>query len=205
VIGGRCPLLPEALALVGHPAIRSRGTIGGSLAHADPAAELPAAIAALDGQITATGPRGERTLPATSFFLGVLTTALAPDEVLTEIALPALPPRTGTCFLEVARRHGDFALVGVAVVVSRRSDGACGHARLVFCGVGPTPVRVARAEALVSGRRPDAAVFAAVEGLVRETLQPDGDLHASADYRREVAGVVARRALTTAWSRTNHG
>jgi len=205
LIGGRCPLLPEALALVGHPAIRSRGTIGGSLAHADPAAELPAAIAALDGQITASGPRGERTLPATSFFLGVLTTALAPDEVLTEIALPALPPRTGTCFLEVARRHGDFALVGVAVVVSRRSDGACGHARLVFCGVGPTPVRVERAEALVSGRRPDAAVFAAVEGLVRETLQPDGDLHASADYRREVAGVVARRALTTAWSRTNHG
>src|SRR5436190_1524336 len=98
-----------------------------------------------------------------------------------------------------------LALVGVAVVVSRRADGACGHARLVFCGVGPTPVRVARAEALVSGRRPDAAVFAAVEGLVRETLQPDGDLHASADYRREVAGVVARRALTTAWSRTNHG
>src|SRR5437899_545436 len=172
LIGGRCPLLPEALALVGHPAIRSRGTIGGSLAHADPAAELPAAIAALDGQITASGPRGERTLPATSFFLGVLTTALAPDEVLTEIALPALPPRTGTCFLEVARRHGDFALVGVAVVVSRRSDGACGHARLVFCGVGPTPVRVARAEALVSGRRPDAAVFAAVEGLVDDGLHP---------------------------------
>src|SRR5207247_7867 len=129
VIGGRCPLLPEALALVGHPAIRSRGTIGGSLAHAGPAAELAAALAALGGQVPGTGPPAERT----------------------------------------------------------------------------APVRVARAEALVSGRRPDAAVFAAVEGLVRETLQPDGDLHASADYRREVAGVVARRALTTAWSRTNHG
>src|SRR5439155_860568 len=135
-------------------------------------------------------PRGERR---------------APDRRPDAPGDPRAPSRDRPPIPRLARRHGDFALVGVAVVVSRRSDGACGHARLVFCGVGPTPVRVARAEALVSGRRPDAAVFAAVEGLVRETLQPDGDLHASADYRREVAGVVARRALTTAWSRTNHG
>ena len=205
LVAARCPLLRETTALIGHPAIRNRGTIGGSLAHADPAAELPAAILALEGRITATGPRGERTLPAESFFAGALTTALAPDEVLTRIALPPLPPATGTCFLEVARRHGDFALVGVAAIVSARPDGACGRARLAFCGVGDTPVRVERAEALLAGRRPDAGLLEAVQRLVSETLEPPSDLHASADYRREVAGVLARRALTLAWKRARHG
>jgi aerobic carbon-monoxide dehydrogenase medium subunit len=203
-VAARCPLLPEALALIGHPAIRNRGTIGGSLAHADPAAELPAAILALDGRISVTSLRGTRRLPVTSFFVGALTTALAPDEVLTEIELPALPPATGTCFLEVARRHGDFALVGAAVIVSACPDGSCGHVRLAFCGAGDTPVRVERAEALLAGRRPDPELLTEVEALVRETLEPGSDLHASADYRREVAGVLARRALVLAWKRASH-
>jgi aerobic carbon-monoxide dehydrogenase medium subunit len=205
LLRARCPLLCEATTLIAHPAIRSRGTIGGSLAHADPAAELPAVIRALDGRITVTGPRSERTLTAESFLVGALTTGLAANEIVTEIALPALPPRAGTCFLEVARRHGDFALAGVAVVVSARSDGTCDHARLAFCGVGPTPVRVERAESLLAGRRLDDGLLREVELLVKESLEPETDLHASADYRREVAGVLARRALTVAWERASRG
>lgn len=205
LIAARCPLLGEATTLIGHPAIRNRGTIGGSLAHADPAAELPAALLALDGRITLTGPRGERTLAAGSFFVGALTSTLAPDEILTEIVVPALPPRAGTCFLELTRRHGDFALAGVAVIVSARPDGTCGHARLAFCGVGPTPVRVERAESLLAGRRLDDGLLREIERLVRERVEPESDLHASADYRREVSGVLARRALTMAWERASRG
>jgi len=205
VVAACCPLLAETIALIGHPAIRSRGTIGGSLAHADPAAELPAAVLALDGRITLTGPRGARTLDARSFFVGALTTALAADEVLTEIAVPALPPATGTCFLEVARRHGDFALAGVAAIVAVESDGTCGRVRLALCGVGQTPIRGEPAEALLEGRRPDDDLFAEIQRRVSESLRPDGDLHASADYRREVAGVLARRALALAWTRARHG
>lgn len=201
LVTARFPLLPEALALLGHPAIRNRGTIGGSVAHADPAAELPAAILALDGRITVVGPRGERTLDARSFFVGALTTSLSADEVLTEITLPPLPPRAGMCFLEIARRHGDFALVGVAAIVGAWPDGACGHVRLSFCGVGHTPIRVERAEAALLGRRPEPALVEETARLVSESLAPESDLHASADYRREVAGVLTRRALMTAWKR----
>lgn len=204
LVAARHPLLPEALALVGHPAIRNRGTIGGSLAHADPAAELPAVILALDGRMTATGPRGERTLPASVFFVDALTTALAADEVLTEIALPAPPRSAGTCFMEVARRHGDFALVGAAVIVAPAGDGTCGHVRIALCGVGGRPIRLEGAEAMIAGRRPDGALLEAVQARVSETLEAGGDLHASADYRREVAGVLVRRTLAVAWQRSRH-
>jgi aerobic carbon-monoxide dehydrogenase medium subunit len=197
----RWPLLVEALALAGHPAIRNRGTLGGSLAHADPAAELPAAVLALDGRVTLAGPHGERTVEARAFFRGALTTAMAPDEILTEVALPPLPSRTGACFLEVARRHGDFALVAVAAVATLDATGACTRARLAFAGVGSTPLRVERAEALLAGRGADAALFAEAARVVSGGLEPDSDLHASADYRREVAGTLTRRALARAWER----
>jgi CO/xanthine dehydrogenase FAD-binding subunit len=204
-VAGRWPLLVEALELAGHRAIRNRGTIGGSLAHADPAAELPAAVLALDGRLTLAGPRGPRTVEARAFFRGALTTAKAPDEVLTEVALPPTTPRTGACFLEVARRHGDFALVAVAAVATLDASGTCTRARLAFAGVGSTPLRAERAEALLLGRRGDAALFAEAARVVSEGLEPDSDLHASADYRREVAGALARRALACAWERAARG
>jgi carbon-monoxide dehydrogenase medium subunit len=204
-VAGRWPLLVEALGLAGHRAIRNRGTIGGSLAHADPAAELPAAVLALDGRLTLAGPRGARTVEAGGFFRGALTTAKAPDEILTEVALPPPPPRTGACFLEVARRHGDFALVAVAAVATLDATGACARARIALAGVGATPIRVERAEALLVGRRGDPALLAEAGRVVTEALEPDGDLHASADYRREVAGALTRRALARAWGRAERG
>jgi carbon-monoxide dehydrogenase medium subunit len=203
MIRARYPIVTEALELLGHPAIRNRGTVGGSLAHADPAAELPVVVLALDAQLTLTGPRGRRTVPACDFFVGYLHTVAAPDEILTEVCLPAPPARTGSCFLEVARRHGDFALVAVAAVLALHSDGRCARARLVFGGVGPTPMRVERAEAVLVGHRPEPELFAAAAREVSAVLQPESDLHASADYRAQVASVLTRRALGMAFERVS--
>ena len=136
----RCPLLAEAMPQIGHVQIRNRGTIGGSLAHADPAAELPAVVAALDGELVLRSARGQRMLKPEQFFVAYLTTAAEPDELLVEVRLPAMPPRTGSAFLEVSRRHGDFALVGVAATVTLDADGVCTGGALALTGVGPTPV-----------------------------------------------------------------
>lgn len=195
------PLLLEAIRYVGHPQIRNRGTVGGSIAHADPAAELPAVLAALDGEVVVRSEGGERIIPARSFFTGYLTTALEPTDLLTEIRFALTGPDTGTAFVELARRHGDFALVGVAAVL-RRQDGTIRDARLAFTGVGPGPVRVAEAEALLAGASPTAKVFGEAARAAAARLEPDGDIHASADYRREMAGVLARRALDLAWQRS---
>ena len=194
------PLLGEAIRFVGHPQIRSRGTVGGSIAHADPSAELPAVLAALGGQVVVRGPSGERVLSAGEFFTGYLTTALDSAELLAEVRFPVAGGRTGHAFLEVARRHGDFALVGVAAVI-QRADGKIGAARLTFTGVGPGPVRATEAEALLSGSGPGRP-FAEAARAAAAGLDPDGDIHASAQYRREVASTLARRALDLAWQRS---
>ncbi len=193
------PLLADALPLVGHPPIRTRGTVGGSIAHADPSAELPAVLLALDGSVVVRGPAGTRRIPAADFFVSYLTTALAPEDLLVEVRFPA-HPGAGTAFMEVARRHGDYALVGAAALVRLR-DGRCQGVRLAFTGVGPTPVRVAEAEAAVEGRELTPAVAAEVRKVVAARLEPDSDIHASAEYRREVAGVLAERALRRAADR----
>jgi carbon-monoxide dehydrogenase medium subunit len=198
LVAARVPLLAESLGWVGHPQIRTRGTIGGSLAHADPAAELPAAAAVLGARFVVASTRGERVLDAARFFLGYLTTALQPDELLTHVRWPAQPPGAGWAFLEVARRHGDFALVGVAVLVRLDGDGRCAEARLAFTGVGSGPVRVPAAEAAVSGKRITDAAAAEAGRIVQGALDPDSDIHASAAYRRHVAGVLTARALTQA-------
>ena len=203
LIRGRYPLLADALALLGHPVIRNRGTVGGSLAHADPAAELPAVVLALDARLVLAGPRGRRTVPARDFFVGYLQTVAASDEILAEIALPAPPARTGSSFLEVARRHGDFALVAVAAVLTLDADGRCASARLAFGGVAPTPARVERAEAVLVGQRPAPELFAAAAREVGAALRPESDLHASADYRREVGLALTRRALGLAPERAS--
>ena len=195
----RLPLLAEALSFVGHPQIRNRGTIGGTLAHADPSAELPAVFSALDGRVVLVSTRGTRTLRPDEFFLSYLTTALQPDELLAEVRLPA-HDRAGTAFVEVARRQGDFALVGVAAVVELQ-DGRIARARLAFTGVGATPVRIGELEQSVVGRPPDEATLTEAGAIASARLDPETDIHASAEYRREVAGVLTERALALAVER----
>ena len=195
----RLPLLAEALSFVGHPQIRNRGTIGGTLAHADPSAELPAVFSALDGRVVLVSTRGTRTLRPDEFFLSYLTTALQPDELLVEVRLPA-HDRAGTAFVEVARRQGDFALVGVAAVVELQ-DGRIARARLAFTGVGATPVRIGELEQSVVGRPPDEATLTEAGAIASARLDPETDIHASAEYRREVAGVLTERALALAVER----
>lgn len=191
----RSPLLAAALARIAHPTIRNRGTIGGSLAHADPAAELPAAALALDAELVARSTRGERTIPAHAFFQGFLTTALEPDELLTEVRLPADP---GRCSIqEVTRRHGDFALVGVVAVV-RSEGGTIADARLALLGAAPTAVRATEAEALLRGAPATGSTFAAAAEAAAAHLEPSSDVHATAAYRRRAAAVLVRRALAEA-------
>lgn len=197
----RIPLLAEAVRCIGHPQIRARGTIGGSLAHADPASELPAAAAALDARFVLASVRGERVLDCEQFFAGYLTTALEPDELLTEVRLPALPSDAGWSFLEIARRHGDFALAGVAAVLRLDGDRRCTGARLVFTGVGPGPVRIPEAEQALLGRRVDGSAVAEMARIVANRLDPPSDIHATAAYRRQVAGVLTGRAVLQAAER----
>jgi CO/xanthine dehydrogenase FAD-binding subunit len=197
----RQPLLADAMPQIGHVQIRNRGTIGGSLAHADPAAELPAVVAALDGELVVQSARGRRVLSSAEFFVGYLTTAVAPTELLVEVRLPAAPPRTGTAFLEVSRRHGDFALVGVAASLTLDPAGACARCALALTGVGPAPVVAREAAQHLVGAAPTPEVFEEVGRRVAADLHPDGDLHASGEYRRHVAGVLTRRALAQALAR----
>jgi CO/xanthine dehydrogenase FAD-binding subunit len=196
----RCPLLAQAVGQIGHLQIRARGTVGGSIAHADPAAELPAVLAALDGHVTLVGPRGQRVVGPEEFFVTYLTTSAAPDELLTEVWIPGLarPARTGQAWLELARRHGDYALVGLGASLTLDADGAIAQARLALTGVGPTPVRTRNAEDRLRGERPQPGLFAEAARLVAREVEPDSDIHASADYRRHVAGILALRALERA-------
>jgi len=197
----RLPLLADALRWVGHAQIRSRGTIGGSLAHADPSAELPAVAAVLGGRFVVVSTRGERIIDTAQFFTGYLTTAIQPHEMLVEVQLPAPPAGAGWAFQEIARRHGDFAIAGVAVVLRLDADRRCADARLAFTGVGPGPVRATNAEAYLKGKRLSAAVVAEACRMAQAALDPDGDIHASAAYRTHVAGVLAARALRQAAER----
>jgi carbon-monoxide dehydrogenase medium subunit len=196
-----CPLLPTAARFVGHVQIRTRGTIGGSVAHADPAAEWPMVLTALGAEFKVRGPRGERTVRASEFFLGYLTTVLEPDELLTEIQLTVPPRAHGWSIQELTRRHGDFAIVAATAVVVRGSDSALTMARLALGGVGGAPVDASEAAAVLLGSTPGPGDITAVTERVMPTLEPDSDVHAPAEYRREVAGVLCERALTEALAR----
>ena len=185
VIARHAPLIARAMPHIGHPAIRNRGTLGGSLAFADPAAELPACLLALDGEVVATGPKGNRTIKARDFFKSLLETALGPQEMLTTIRLPAAGKETRTGFAELARRHGDYAIVGLAA--SARGDGkGLADVRLAFFGVGATPVRARQSEAAMA----DGDVEAAVAAL---DLAPHDDVQASGAVKKHLAGVLLRR------------
>jgi carbon-monoxide dehydrogenase medium subunit len=196
-VGGALPLLAAALPYIGHEAIRSRGTIGGSLAHADPAAELPAVARALDAEFVVRSQSGERVIPAAAWFEGYLTTARRPDELLVEVRFPAAGRGTGISFQEVARRHGDFAIVGLAAALTL-SDGVISDARLAFSGVSDVPVRAADAEDLLVGERPSAELFDESARRAADDIDPPADLHGSSDYRKKVAAALVRRGLRAA-------
>lgn len=195
------PLLADALPFIGHPAIRSRGTIGGSLSHADPAAELPAVARILDATLVAQSrDRGSRTLTAADFFTGFFSTALEPDEILTAVRIPATGPHTGWAMDEVARRHGDFAMVGAAAMV-RLDGGKVAEARIALTGVSDTPLRAGDAEQMLAGADPTNETWADVAQAASKALSPPSDLHGTSDYRRHVAGVLIQRTLTKAAER----
>jgi aerobic carbon-monoxide dehydrogenase medium subunit len=196
------PLVAAAMPHIGHRAIRNRGTVCGSLAHADPAAELPAVALATGAELIARSSTGERRIPAADFFLGYLTSALDETEVLTAVRFPPWPGRTGWSVQEISRRHGDYALVGLAALVGLGDDGRVERAALSFFGAGATPVRVPDAERVLIGERPEPAALAEAADLVTKSIDPPGDNHASAAYRAHVAGVLTKRCLAEAAGRT---
>jgi CO/xanthine dehydrogenase FAD-binding subunit len=196
-----CPLLAEALQHVGYPQIRHRGTIGGSLVHADPAAELGAVMTAVEAQLELHSQQGSRVLTPETFFVSYLTTALEPDELLYEIRVPHQPPRTGWSFMEVARVAGAFALVGAAALVTLDDADRCVRARLALTGVGSVPHRAVATEAALQGEQLAPQHIQEAAQRADDNLDPDSDVHASAAYRRNLARVLAQRTLTAAWQR----
>lgn len=195
------PLLHEAAPNVAHPQIRNRGTLCGNLANADPASEFPAVIVALGARLRAQSSRGERWIEARDFFMGLFTTAMRTDEMLVEVEIPKQSLRTGTCFIEVARRRGDYAMMGVACVVTLREDGVCSHAQLVYCNAGESPVGAMEAAGGLIGRRISEKSMDEAAALVPQEIRPSGNVHASAAFKRHLAGVLTRRALGKALAR----
>ncbi len=196
------PLLYEAMPHIAHSQIRNRGTIGGSLAHADPAAELPVLAVALDARMYVRSVTDARWVAARDFYVGLFATAMLPDEMLVEVAFPALPPGSGWAFDEVARQHGNYAMCGAAAVVGLDGRGVVERARLVYLSVGEGPVEAEQAEALLVGEQPNAeAIRAAAETAATQDVDPVGDIHAGPAFRRHLSRVIAERVLTRAIER----
>ncbi|MFC6308088.1 xanthine dehydrogenase family protein subunit M [Paraburkholderia dipogonis] len=200
LVASRFPVIPETMHNVAHLAIRNRGTIGGSLSHADPAAELPMLSRLLDAVIVARSVRGEREIPASEFFVAPLTTALDDDEIVVRVELPGLPAGMGWCFHEFARRAGDFALAAVGVLLDVQG-GEIREARVAMMGVGDTPMRRPEAEAVLTGKALSDEVMADAVHAACDSLQPNTDLHASPEFRRHLAGVLMERVTRKAWQR----
>ena len=196
------PLLHAAARSIAHIQIRNRGTIGGSLAHADPAAELPGIALVCDAEINVVGPGGTRGIAAKDFFEGIFSTALEDGEMISEIVFPAWPADRRWAFQEISRREGDFAMVGIAGWFDLDGTGKISAAGLAAIGAGDTPLRLPSAEAALTGQTPGDTVFTDAATAAIGDLQPGSDIHASAEYRREVGGVLVERVLETAWRRT---
>jgi aerobic carbon-monoxide dehydrogenase medium subunit len=205
LIRGQNPLLASAMPLIGHFQIRNRGTMGGSLAHADPAAELPALAVLLGCEFSLARKGGVRVVPAAEFFLGYMATAIEPGELLTEIRFPSWRPGAAWAIDEIARRKGDFALVGVALSAELDDSANLRDIAIVMFGVSGKPHRIASAESMLKGRRVDQGVLRELGRVVAQELEPDSDIHASAEYRKDVGGVLARRALESALARSENG
>jgi len=204
LIRQRCPLLIDALTQVGYSQTRNRGTVCGSLAHADPAAELPAVLLALDGVVTVGNARRWRSIAAQDLYLNYLTTALANDEMILEASFPEMAPGTGWSFTEFVRRFGDFAIVGVAALLVPAQD-RIADARIALIGVGDKPWRQRRVEEQLLGKMVSADLFAKVSAEIAANISPVTDIHASESYRRSLAEVLTRRALAEAWARASRG
>lgn len=196
-----CPILSCAARFIGHLAIRNRGTFGGSLAHADPAAELPVVMTALGGRILVRSTQGDRTLAPEDFFIDFLTTALQPAEMLIEAWMPNLPARTGWGFQELALQHGAFAIVAVAALITLDHQGRCTNARIALGNVAPTPVRARDAEDLLTGTKPNKEMLAEAARITIKGVQPTSHIHASAEYKKTMTEVFAHRALLDAYAR----
>jgi carbon-monoxide dehydrogenase medium subunit len=197
----RVPLVAQAIPLIGHAAIRNRGTIGGSLAHADPAAELPMVALAADAVVVVLGPSGERTIAAADLFAGYLSTTIEPDEMLVGVRFPPWPARAGSDVEEFSRRHGDFAVAAVAAAVRLDDDGDVTEARLALAGVDTTPVRAEAAEKVLAGVTPSPAVWRDAAEVAASALTPPTDLHGTAAFRRQLVRVLSQQALATATAR----
>jgi carbon-monoxide dehydrogenase medium subunit len=195
------PLLSETVPNVAHPQIRNRGTLCGNLAHADPASELPAVMLASHAVMRLQSVRGERRVAARDFFVNLYTTALEPDEMLCAVELPALSPNSGTAFIEVSRRRGDYAMMGVAAMVTLDASGVCIAASLACCNAGPTPMPLDAAGTALKGTRLEPAALAAAAAMAPGEVDPGGNVHASAAFQKHLAGVLTRRALLTAANR----
>ena len=202
LIAARAPLVHETMPKIANIQVRSRGTFGGSLSHADPSAELVSVTVALGGRFRLRSQSGERWVSADEFFVGLFTTVLEPAELLVEVALPPMPPRSGWSLMEVARRPHDFALVGVAVAVSLDAKGLCQRARMVFLSVGDNPMVAHKAAESLQGQAPTPeAIRAAAQIAASDDIDPGGDIHATAAFRRHLASVLSRRALEQAFTR----
>jgi aerobic carbon-monoxide dehydrogenase medium subunit len=200
-IARHAPLFAEAAPNVAHPQIRTRGTLGGNLSQADPASEFPAVTLALGARLRAQSAAGSRWIAAEDFFIGVFATALAPDEMLTAIGVPPQPPRTGTSFLEIARRRGDYAVVGAAAVVTLDAAGRCAGVRVALCGAADRPVLLASPARALHGERGTEAAIRAAAADVGAEIDPPANVHATSAYRRHLAGVLVQRTLTAAFAR----
>jgi carbon-monoxide dehydrogenase medium subunit/2-furoyl-CoA dehydrogenase FAD binding subunit len=199
------PFLSKAISFIGHSAIRNRGTIGGSLVHADPSAEIPTSLCALNGKVKIVGPSGEKILEPEEFFLTYLTTSLEPSDFLVEVRIPALPEKTGWSFRELSRRSGDFAIVAVGILLFTETTGVCREARISMGGVAATPVRAEEAEALLAGQKITEKLIAEAAQQAAEETDTEPDYHASAEYRMDMARVYVQRGLQEACNMINGG
>ncbi|MEY9867076.1 CO/xanthine dehydrogenase FAD-binding subunit [Peribacillus sp. B2I2] len=205
LVKGKCPLLSEAIRWVGHEQIRNRGTVGGSIAHGDPSAELPCVLTALRGGIVIVDVNGEEIVSPEDFFLTYMLTSLQPDQLVKEIRFPSIKPTSGSAFVEVARRHGDFGLVEVAAVVDICEDGRFSDVKLAIGGVNSVPTLLEDVERLLVGKEPTEEIFNEAGDLTMELVEPESDLHGTAEYRRELSGTMVIRALKQATDRAQGG
>ncbi len=203
--GEAVPLLAQAIPLIGHFQIRNRGTVGGSIAHADPASELPAVALALDAELVVAGPKGTRSIPAADFFVGTWTTTIESDEILSAVRFPVWTGRAGFAVEEVARRSGDFALVGVIAAVELNDAGVVARSAISFLGMAPTPLRARTAEQELNGASPSAPELAEIARLAVGETEPTADVHASAEYRKHVGAHLVERALDRAMGAARRG
>ena len=201
LIRSKYPILADTAAVIADPIVRNLATVGGNLAHGDPANDHPATMLALQAQVVATGPKGERTIPIDKFFTGIFSTALAPGEILTEIRIPVPPPRSGGAYVKLERKVGDFATAAAAAQVTLGADGTIQRSGIGLTAAGPTPIEAVEAERFLAGKRPDAAAIREAARLAAGATSPSADRRGTVEYKREMARVLAGRALSKAVER----